>query len=356
MEIIYQEEKKPEKIYKMYQEIFQDPESFAEYYFHDVYPGNQVVLAREGEEILGMIHLNPYKIKTGSKSYNLNYIVAVAVQREHRRRGIMAQMLVKSLCDMQKKHQPFTYLMPANRAYYEPFQFAFVMDWNECEIKGEQKQVSGEICSVKQEEYSEISAFLAEVLVQYGVYTIPDENYLRHLEKECQSSRGGIYKFCDKGELLGMFAESVDSKEVSVTWAFSKEPQKMLQKIRDRYAHQKIQLVGGNLLEGEKNPRIMARIVCLESWGEILKGSEDFRFFLKVDDFWIPENHGVFQFQCQNENITITPVRKDSWEDNVGIEELTQVFFGYDTDLILKKHPLLTKIVPVGPVYISEEV
>lgn len=32
------------------------------------------------------------------------------------------------------KEQPFTYLMPANKAYYEPFQFRFVMDWEETMI------------------------------------------------------------------------------------------------------------------------------------------------------------------------------------------------------------------------------
>ena len=35
---------------------------------------------------------------------------------------------------MHQKKQPFTYLMPADRAYYEPFQFTFVMDWEETEI------------------------------------------------------------------------------------------------------------------------------------------------------------------------------------------------------------------------------
>lgn len=356
MEIVYQKEKKPEKIYKMYQEIFQDPEPFAEYYFQDVYPENQVLLACEGEDILGMIHLNPYKVKVGTGTYDLNYIVAVAVQKEYRRKGIMAQMLVKSLCDMQKQHQPFTYLMPADRAYYEPFQFAFVMDWKECVTQGERHQVLGEIFPVKQEEYSEISAFLAEVLMQYGVYTIPDERYLGRLERECQSGGGGIRKFCHRGELLGVFAESIDGDEVSVTWAFATKPEEMLQKIQDRYVHQKILIVGGNLMEGKKVPQIMARITCLKAWGEILRGKEDFQFCVKVEDPWIPDNCGVFQFQCQEGRIEVTPVRGDAWEDTIGIEELTQVFFGYETEQILKKYPYLSMIVPAGPVYISEEV
>lgn len=93
-----------------------------------------MILAEEDNKILGMLHLNPYHIRAGKKTYTLNYIVAVAVWKEYRRRGIMAEMLKKCFNDMHEQQQPFTYLMPANKAYYEPFQFRFVMDWEETMI------------------------------------------------------------------------------------------------------------------------------------------------------------------------------------------------------------------------------
>ena len=74
MELIYQEEKEVKPVYDMYQKIFEDPEEFAKYYFEEVYASNEVLLAREGQKILGMIHLNPYHIRTGEKTYTLNYI------------------------------------------------------------------------------------------------------------------------------------------------------------------------------------------------------------------------------------------------------------------------------------------
>ncbi len=40
-----------------------------------------MILAEEDNKILGMIHLNPYHIRAGKKTYTLNYIVAVAVGR-----------------------------------------------------------------------------------------------------------------------------------------------------------------------------------------------------------------------------------------------------------------------------------
>ena len=100
MEIVYQKNKDKQPVYDMYQEIFEDPEPFAQYYFEEIYATNQVILAEEDNKILGMIHLNPYHIRAGKKTYTLNYIVAVAVWKEYRRRGIMAEMLKKCFNDM----------------------------------------------------------------------------------------------------------------------------------------------------------------------------------------------------------------------------------------------------------------
>ena len=116
MEIVYQKNKDKQPVYDMYQKIFEDPEPFAQYYFEEIYATNQVILAEEDNKILGMLHLNPYHIRAGKKTYTLNYIVAVAVWKEYRRRGIMAEMLKKCLNDMHEQQQPFTYLMPANKS------------------------------------------------------------------------------------------------------------------------------------------------------------------------------------------------------------------------------------------------
>ena len=100
MEIVYQKNKDKQPVYDMYQKIFEDPEPFAQYYFEEIYATNQVILAEEDNKILGMLHLNPYHIRAGKKTYTLNYIVAGAVWKEYRRRGIMAEMLKKCFNNM----------------------------------------------------------------------------------------------------------------------------------------------------------------------------------------------------------------------------------------------------------------
>lgn len=394
MEIVYQKIKDKQPVYDMYQKIFEDPEPFAQYYFEEIYATNQVVLAQEDDKILGMIHLNPYHIRAGKKTYTLNYIVAVAVWKEYRRRGIMAAMLKKCLNDMHKQGQPFTYLMPADRAYYEPFQFRFVMDWEETMIdnsgilyerndftKGTTEEYkenkNADHCKIihaTDKDYQAIKKFLEQFMEQYNIYTVPDEPYLRRLEKESQSGDGSLLAYYEDDRLQGIFAESFEEDEVYIRWAYSLEPEHMLNHIKQRYKAKKIYITEGNLakknlIKAKKVPKIMARITNLETWGEILQGKNDFTFRILVKDPYIEDQNGVFQFQCLNHKISIrrTDTSQDEtlqgyktgvqeWEDEISIDELTQVFFDYNAGQILKEHEYLKDIVPAGPVYISEEV
>lgn len=389
MEIIYQENKDKQPVYDMYQKIFEDPEPFAQYYFEEIYATNQVILVQEDNKILGMIHLNPYHIRAGKKIYTLNYIVAVAVWKEYRRRGIMAAMLKKCMNDMYKQGQPFTYLMPANKAYYEPFQFRFVMDWEEMTIenngisyrenetidnkeitdKDRRKNITDkryQIIHAAPEDYQTIGNFLEQFMEQYNIYTVPDEAYLTRLEKESQSGEGSIQAYYEDDQLQGIFAESFEEDEVYIRWAYSLQPEHMLEQIKQRHKDKKIYITEGNLIERnlveensvkrEKVPKIMARITNLESWGEILQGKNDFTFRILVKDPYIKDQDGVFQFQCLNHKISIQRADAQEWQDEISIDELTQVFFDYNAGQILKEHEYLKDIVPAGPVYISEEV
>ena len=387
MELIYQEQKEVEPVYEMYQKIFEDPEDFARYYFEEVYASNEVLLAQEDQKILGMMHLNPYRIRAGKETYTLNYIVAVAVWKEYRRQGIMAAMLKKCLNDMHQKKQPFTYLMPADRAYYEPFQFTFVMDWEETEINlsnsadriipasqqdmnlqgqslQEKKSQETRIIKIPEEDYEQIAAFLEQFMQPYQIYTIPDKQYLRRLSKESQSGDGDLMAYYEGEELKGVFAESFEDDEVYIRWAYSTTPENMLHEIKYRHHNKKIYITEGNLAKGEKIPKIMARITDLTAWGAILRGKNDFTFRLLVKDPYIEDQNGVYQFKCLNHKIsiqradTLEPGMSEAqkWEDEISIDELTQVFFDYNAGQILKQHEYLKDVVPAGPIYISEEV
>ena len=74
----------------------------------------------------------------------------------------------------------------------------------------------------------------------YQIYTIPDKQYLRRLSKESQSGEGNLMVYYEGEQLTGVFAESFEDDEVYIRWAYSTQPENMLNEIKYRYKNKKI--------------------------------------------------------------------------------------------------------------------
>lgn len=85
---------------------------------------------------------------------------------------------------------------------------------------------------------------------QYKIYTVPDEPYLRRLEKESQSGDGSLLAYYEDDLLQGVFAESFEEDEVYIRWAYSLEPEHMINQIKQRHKGKKIYITEGNLFKG----------------------------------------------------------------------------------------------------------
>ena len=105
MILSYDTKKEEEKnqIFAIYQEIFQDPELFAQYYFDMVYPDNRVLMAKKEGDLCAMVHLNPYSVMLCNEKIDVCYVVAVATKKEMRRQGLMAALLNQSFQDMYEE-------------------------------------------------------------------------------------------------------------------------------------------------------------------------------------------------------------------------------------------------------------
>lgn len=90
----------------------------------------------------------------------------------------------------------------------------------------------------------------------YQIYTIPDKQYLRRLSKESQSGEGNLMVYYEGEQLTGVFAESFEDDEVYIRWAYSTQPENMLNEIKYRYKNKKIYITEGNLTKGEKYQRL----------------------------------------------------------------------------------------------------
>lgn len=355
MELVYDDKSQRELIYEMYQDIFQDPEAFADYYFDMVYAKNQVLLAWEKDFLAGMIHLNPYRLKVTDKEFDAHYIVAVATKQEVRRKGVMRNMLYKVLNDMADGGEPFTYLMPADKAYYEPFDFVFVMDWTETEFMGRKGKQSGVLESFQQEDTGKILEFLNRQMQSYDIYTVMDAAYLQQAAREAESQDGGLMVWKEHGEISGLFAYGKEEDTVYVRLGFAEEEGRFLDMLRAAFPDQKIVVSAGCLKHGTKVPKIMFRITCLEALCSCLKGKKEREFVLTVKDPIIEKNNGTFLFSTSKEGTKIRKTEEKA-EGELTIGDFSKAVFGYAGEEILKKYPCLQELIPMDAVYITEEV
>lgn len=111
-----------ESLRRLWRECFRDPLSYEDFYFTHVYRKNTVYTIK-GK---GMLHLNPYFCMVEGREITLHYIVGVATRESERRKGVMRKLLEQALTDLHGDREPFTYLMPADVRYYQPFDFVSI--------------------------------------------------------------------------------------------------------------------------------------------------------------------------------------------------------------------------------------
>ncbi|MBS7007554.1 GNAT family N-acetyltransferase [Anaerostipes sp.] len=355
MELVYDDKSRRELICRMYQDIFHDPQTFADYYFDVVYPKNQVLMAWDGSSPVGMIHLNPYRMKISDCEFDAHYIVAVATKKEARRKGVMRNMLFKVLNDMAERGEPFTYLMPADRAYYEPFDFVFVMDWTETEIIGAEGIPAGEVRPFREADTEKVLEFLNRQIQSYDIYTVMDAAYLRQAAAEAESQGGSLMVWKEHGRISGVFAYGREDNTVYVRLGFAGEEESFLDMLRVSFPGKKIEISAGCLKKGTRVPKIMFRITCLEALCRCLKGRTGREFILTIKDPIIEKNSGTFLFSPSKDGTKIQKTEEKA-EGELTIGELSKAVFGYEGEEILEMYPCLKELIPMDAVYITEEV
>ncbi len=187
----------------LYEEVFsEDSKGFVDYYYAEKTKDNTIYTVVEDERIRSMLHLNPYDVIVNGKEEKLHYIVAVATQKDYRKRGYMASLLTEALKDMYRQGEPFTYLMPASEQIYYPFDFRTVYKqttkyWdNLSNEEGEcRKALAKDAAKIARMAESDFKG-------KFDVYTKRDAAYYHRLIKEYESDGGELVLGEKDGEVL----------------------------------------------------------------------------------------------------------------------------------------------------------
>lgn len=189
---------------RLYEEVFsEDSPAFVDYYYTEKTKDNQIYVIEEDGDIRAMFHLNPYKLMVNGSEKDANYIVAVATQKEYRKRGYMAALMKRALLDMYQAGETFTFLMPAAEAIYLPHDFRMVYEQEVREYEPEEKMPEGmEVMPAVSDDCQVLAEWAnAQLSQRYQVYARRDERYYERLIKECESEGGELMLYRKHGEL-----------------------------------------------------------------------------------------------------------------------------------------------------------
>ena len=310
--------KKEEKVLTkpLYKEaFFEDSDNFVEYYYSEKTKDNRILADIEGESIKSMIMLNPYTISVFGKKYSLDYIVAVATKKEYKRQGYMRRLLDKVLIDMNSEKVPFTYLIPANKDYYLPFDFAFVARKNayDVDLSSFKKSILKDI-KPECKEACEILRFINnEVSKGNDVYTYRDMHYFERELKEISSEDG----------FINIYREGDDIVAYESFWGLEKI------ELKER-------IVSSSIAEREYGKEnIMVRITDVAELLSNFRSAKDIDITIKINDNIVEAQNAYFRVQMGKDfaNIGKIPDAKDSAFVEFDIADFTAWIFGYNEDV-----------------------
>ena len=161
----------------LYEQTFEDPKIFVDYYYQEKCKDNLVFVKEEGGQILAMLHLNPYTVSVCGKKVKSFYIFAVATDSHHRHEGHMTELLCASFSYMKEEKIPFCFLLPVDAAIYEWIGF-FVL----CDLMRERDDSGLPTGRLHKK----------EIEGGYDIYCVRDQRYQELLGMEDALARRGV--------------------------------------------------------------------------------------------------------------------------------------------------------------------
>lgn len=320
-----------------------DSSGFLDYYYREKGKNNRILVRQEGEQIVAMLHQNPYRIAVGGFNCRCAYLVAVATAANARRQGHMRTLMERSLADMRKEHMPFCFLMPASRDYYLPFLFADI-----CQrpiFKLTNAGITGlNAVELTDDNVDEAARFMNRWLAKrYEVYTVRDSEYMLTLKKELESENGGLELLYSSTRLAGIRGE----------WGITKKEPRLLM-CRPEYAYE----------DGFKEPEMMGRILDLPRFVQAVRLREEtsvdeLAVVIDVSDKQLPDNAGLWRWYLTKNSSRLERLEQGAGQAETAdlvldIAELTGWLFGYSIPDAARKYAELIRT--LKGVYLDEEV
>lgn len=322
MAYLTQEEKLATR--KLWEEIFpEDSEGFNDFYYTEKIKTNRIMVRREGNQMVAMLHLNPYRVMVKNQIWRCDYIVGVGTVASQRHKGHMRALLTDMLADMYQEGRQFCFLMPADPAIYRPFDFTYIFDKPHLKLKAGTDIEKVPYDLVKGSEHhpvQEIADWMNMWLHDhYEVYAFRDHEYIEMFLKELGSEQGELNLLYNADRLVG----------IECLWGVNEREQRAFL-CEKAYCEE----------ESPATPAIMARIVNLSNFIKVIRlkkgcGKMEFTVRLVVEDRLCEGNQGYWRWHLTLTGSTLEKIEdgaadgNQEYEIRMTIQELTSWLFGY---------------------------
>lgn len=302
MEAGFLAEKEVHMVRPLWEEVFaEDSKKFTDYYFEHKAESNLVFTRMDGGKIVSMLHLTPY---LSNKNESICYIVGVATKAEYRRQGLMDSLMTEALQFMWEEGQPFTFLMPANPAYYTPYNFTYIYNKSEWKLNEEHlpakyldaasaneaafqllvKDVGTlRLRAVKDNDLKDVAEFANAFLKENAdCYMLRNAHYYKIMKQELLAQNGNLFVAEQDGDIKGILSYVNENGRPGLQ-------EVLLSQDLDDY-----RLVNAEAYK----PSIMGRIVHAEAFLNSMSGLGRMDFKLQIKDERIAENNAIYKIHC----------------------------------------------------------
>lgn len=213
---------------KLWDDIFADPEGFADYYFEEVCKKNIIIGVYDAEVLIGMAYANPYTVRDSEQSdvQDSYYIVGVAVEEAYRRQGIMRRMMQCLMQYLSDKSCKLVFLMPENEQYYSSLGFENIYKTETITVDVARLEPDMplsptvkmlHLSRLPKEEWQLLADGINnELSKQYRYYVNRDADYLQRMLSEHQCQKGDVAIVYDAEAVRGIFAYGLDGRHMYI--------------------------------------------------------------------------------------------------------------------------------------------
>ena len=349
MELRKLEQKEHSKTRNLWETVFsEDTKQFLDYYYFFKTRDNEIYAIEEDKAIRSMLQLNPYMLQVEEQQFRGNYIIAVATEEAYRSRGYMGMLLRKSMEEMYRRKEWFTFLMPAAEAIYTPYDFRFIYNQRQALIEeipeygflSEEKSLNRklDIKDASIGDAAEMAVFFNQHFAdRWQVYAVRNEAYYQTLLFEQQSENGGIKLMESDGELVGMFdyarEDGLEIREPLYLNEYAEEFKKAVYAMQ-RDSGESVKVYAPFEEVGEEHPIIMARILYLPGLLSAMKvkEGEQMECSFAVLDTILTQNSRIWRiWGGYDDSRKIYVQETEDSEGVLTIGALTSLLFGYKT-------------------------